>query len=72
MKDRNANAEMHPDDRAALVEGREYAKKRGGEFCERYKEEIFTLITEYGDSSAEATLANLRERFWAQLWEPSR
>jgi hypothetical protein len=67
--DHNANAEMHPEDRAAVIEGRIYASERGSEFCERHKTEIFALITEYGDGASEAMLANLRERFWLRLWE---
>lgn len=68
-KDYNSTAEMHPEDRKAVVEGRAYAAEKGAAFCEQHKAELFALITEYGDSSAETALSNLRERFWMGSWE---
>lgn len=67
--ERNSSLEMHPEDRAVLKEGKAYAREKGAAFCEKYRQEIDALITEYGDSSAEAALSNLRERFWLREWE---
>lgn len=67
--DYNANTEMHPEDREVVKEGKAYAKDKGAAFCSKYRAEIDSLITEYGDSAAEAVLGNLRERFWLREWE---
>lgn len=71
IKDRNNTVEQHPEDRAAVVEGKEYARQHGAAFCAANKERLAALITEYGDGHAETALSRLREEFWSGVWEKS-
>jgi hypothetical protein len=60
----------HPEDRAARLEGEEYSRKHGGEFCADHQVMLQMMISTYADKAAHDILDRLRELFWAGLWKP--
>lgn len=62
----------HPDDSRLRIEGEQYARDRGSEFCEKYRTRLDKLVCVYPDADAQVELDSLRELFWARMWESEK
>lgn len=64
--------EGHPDDVRDANESIAWAHSRIDAFADEHKEELLQLVLTYGDCDAESKLADLREKFWARLFEGAK
>lgn len=62
----------HPEDRASRIEGEQYATSHAAEFSAKRADRLLAMIATYGDGDAQTLLENLREEFWARVWEPGK